>query len=321
MFLPPEHESTKFTKEHDKILRETLKQGVIPGTILQDIENVLAFVKNTKVELTASAKVFGMKYLSKINQMLTHPIEVKLKRPQQKSYPHINGLYLLLRASGLVLVDTKGKKPILRINETAYDEWQNLNDTERYCTLLETWFFRAKDEILGERSSWGLPRHLQDCLDFWQKMPKNGLKVKGERYVEDRIAYRPNFYNIALLRMFGFLEIKDTAPEDNNTGWQIISLKPTPYGTAIFAYLHSTFLVNLEVMYALDDQVEEQFGVIQPILQPYCTDWKNNLSVGKWDFRAGTYTFKVSLGKIWRRIAISGKATLEELGLHHSCGG
>ncbi|MGH9903869.1 MAG: hypothetical protein ACRD68_18830 [Pyrinomonadaceae bacterium] len=32
--------------------------------------------------------------------MLKKPHRIGLKRPQQKSYPRVNGLYLLLRASG-----------------------------------------------------------------------------------------------------------------------------------------------------------------------------------------------------------------------------
>ncbi len=42
-----------------------------------------------------------------MNERLSEPIQLDLKRPQQKSYPPINGLYLLLRASGLGQIISK----------------------------------------------------------------------------------------------------------------------------------------------------------------------------------------------------------------------
>jgi len=89
--------------------------------------------------------------LGEINDLLSHPVQLQLKRPEQKSYPHIQGLYLLLRASGLACIEGKDGKLFLSVDEKAYQVWESLNPTERYFALLETWLLRGKGEIVGER--------------------------------------------------------------------------------------------------------------------------------------------------------------------------
>lgn len=69
--------------------------------------------------------------LPEINARLARPLVLGMQRPQQKSYPHIHGLYLLVRASGLTLVDTAPKKPLLVVDDAVYPLWQGLNPTER----------------------------------------------------------------------------------------------------------------------------------------------------------------------------------------------
>jgi hypothetical protein len=54
------------------------------------------------------------------------------------------------------------------------------------------------------------------------------------------------------------------------------------------------------------------FGAWQPRFQEYFPEWRNNLKLSEQEFRDGAYFFKVSLGDVWRRIAISAKSDLEE---------
>ena len=90
------------------------------------------------------------KLLPEINQRLCQPIETALKRPSQKSYAPIHGLYLLLRTTGLVLVIGQGKSQKLVLNQEILPSWQQLNPTERYFTLLEAWLVNSYGDILGE---------------------------------------------------------------------------------------------------------------------------------------------------------------------------
>ncbi len=77
-----------------------------PGTVLRDFEALLNLMGDRGLPVTPS-HLFAIKSLETINRSLTHPLELGLKRAMQKSYPHINGLYLLLRATGLSLIDAK----------------------------------------------------------------------------------------------------------------------------------------------------------------------------------------------------------------------
>ena len=82
-------------------------------------------------------KHFPTAQLAEINSQLTHPVTLKLKRPVQKSYPHINALYLLIRASGIGTIASTGKKHRLVVEPTLGQQWQELTPTEQYFSLFE----------------------------------------------------------------------------------------------------------------------------------------------------------------------------------------
>ena len=118
-----------------------------------------------------------MKSLTELNQRLSEPIQTALKRPQQKSYPPINGLYLLLRASGLGQIEYRGKKPFLALNPELLSSWKSFNPTERYCTLLESWLIHANEELLGEsRSS---RNEGWRSINYWTMIAQKGCKFRN----------------------------------------------------------------------------------------------------------------------------------------------
>lgn len=71
-----------------------------PGTLRRDFEILLRLIGDQGMPVTP-AHLFTMNCLQTISRSLTHPLELRLKRAAQKSYPYINGLYLLLRATGI----------------------------------------------------------------------------------------------------------------------------------------------------------------------------------------------------------------------------
>ena len=65
-----------------------------------------------------------------------------------------------------------------------------------------------------------------------------------------------------------------------------------------------------------DEDLDEatDFGALQPVLQPYFPEWRNNLLLPDDLATNGLYIFKVSLdAKTWRRIAIPAALTLDDL--------
>ena len=47
--------------------------------------------------------------------------------------------------------------------------------------------------------------------------------------------------------------------------------------------------------------------------QPYFPEWRENLTIPETEAREGTFVFRVSLGKVWRLIAMPSDHTLEDL--------
>jgi hypothetical protein len=139
--------STVLSPTHQHILQEQSIGEGEPGSILRDFEVLLDFAGKKEIRVSGIHQVLSMSVLAELNARLSKPLRVGLKRPQQKSYPHINGLYLLLRASGLSLVEVEGKQPLLTLDQEALASWRGLNATERYFTLLEAWLVRGEGEI------------------------------------------------------------------------------------------------------------------------------------------------------------------------------
>ena len=115
-------EKMKLTNKRKQILKNLAIDENHPGTILHDFSVLLDILREDHQTLTASYQL-PMHLLTRINASLKNPIQHGLKRPQQKSYPHIHGLYLLVRASGLTFVDESGKKPVLMVDEEVHKQW------------------------------------------------------------------------------------------------------------------------------------------------------------------------------------------------------
>jgi hypothetical protein len=192
--------------------------------------------------------------------------------------------------------------------------WDGLNPTERYCTLLETWLVRGHPQIIGERGrGWFcVPETFRNVQWFFVNLPDDGLLVAGNKGEEDSLRYGPGLHNLALLELFGLVAVRHGPPESGK-GWRIERVERTPLGDALLAALQAGFFVDLHNVRALESENKVPFGVLQPALQPYWPAWRKNLSVPEWAFREGVHVFKVSLGRIWRRIAIPAHLTLDDL--------
>jgi hypothetical protein len=279
-----------------------------PGTILQDFQTLLDFIGEKGISVSGKQHVLPMKSLAELNQQLSKPIQTNLKRPQQKSYPPINGLYLLLRASGLGQIIHKGKKSFLILNDELLSAWSKLNPTERYFTLLEAWLIRAHEEMLGERRS-----HLNEgtkCIQYWARIPEKGEKISS--YSEQQsLSYYPELHNLALMELFGLLQL-ESGKLETGKGWRVKRVKKLPFGEALMQVIVRAF-IEQGMMWESEDNPSFAFGEFKPALQSYFPQWQNTLTIPELEFRSGVYIFKVYLGKVWRRIAISSHMSLADL--------
>ena len=219
-----------------------------------------------------------------------------------------------MRASGLTCIEETPKKPLLVVDGAVYRAWEGLNPTERYCTLLETWLLRGYPEILGEKGRFGLqvPETFSTWQWFFLRTPASGLAIAGGKEAEDWLRYTPGWHNLGLLELFGLVSVQHGLPEPGK-GWRIERIERTPLGDALLALLQAEFFGDIHNVLSLEAGDKLRFGVLQPALQPYFPAWQNNLSIPEWAFREGAHIFKVSLGWMWRRIAIPAGQPLDAL--------
>ncbi|MHC1726152.1 MAG: plasmid pRiA4b ORF-3 family protein [Syntrophobacteraceae bacterium] len=304
----------KFSMDFDRVLKETIIDKSDPGSILRDFSALLHYLEARGCPLTGKHQL-SMRVLPEMNALLSHPIEHGLERPQQKSFPHINGLFLLMRASGLTFVEGTGKKPLLSIDDAVHQAWKALNHTEQYFSLLETWLLRGRPEIIGDpRSMLFVPESFHQCMSFFEEIPKHGLRIVGNRDAESFLLPSLGLYNLGLLDLFGIISVRHGSPVPGKP-WNIDSIHRTSFGDALFTLLFTGFFKDAENIFELEDQREVPFGVLQPVLQPYFSEWKNNPPAPEQHFRKGAHIFKVSLGCVWFRIAIPADCTLDDFAL------
>ena len=305
----------ELTDEHVRTLRALRVDENRPGTILHDFGALLAFVRGRDLPVSKAHQLLPLKVLPQTNALLRHPIEVRLQRPQLKSYPHVQGLYLLLRATGLGQIGGTPAKPLLLIDRSVHEAWSALNPTERYFTLLEAWLLRGRPEIVGERKgAFGFPmRQFADAAALLHRAGAEGLPIADN----DEAAWfwydAPGRMGIALLEMFGLATVVSRPPQDGE-GWVVDCVYRTPLGGAVFALLHEAVFSDYEKVAELADTPQRSLGALQPVFAPYVPQWQHSLALPSWVFRGGRHIFKVSLGRgLWRRIAIDAGEPLDVL--------
>ncbi len=309
------NEARSLSAEQERILREQEIGEQGPGTVLRDLSAFLSYIEEEGgIGVTDKLRLLPLRALPEINARMTHPLQLGLQRPVQKSFPHIHGLYLLVRASGLTRVQEGAERPSLVVAEAVHDQWIHLNSTERYFTLLETWLLRARPETIGEGrpGMFSVWETYGECLSLFRRIPEGGLAV-SETDAQDWLSFSPGWHNLGLLDLFGLVSVQDR-PSELGEGWYIERIEIEPFGDAMMSLLLVEFFGDFDNVLALSGPERTPVGTLQPLLQPYFPEWRRNLGVSEWSFREGTYVFAVSLADLWWcRIALPATATLEAL--------
>ena len=281
-----------------------------PGTILRDFQTFVDFVGTDGLRTTGQHHLLPHTCLGELNCRMSRPLDVRLRRPQQRSYPNLEGLYLVGRASGLIQARGPGAKGRLVVDEAVRGSWDGLNATERYFTLLEAWLVHARPGMLGKGR--GPSRDvLLDCVMLWQRIPKGGLRLDqrrpGERYL---LGIGTEYQHVALMAMFGLAAV-DQGVAAEGEPWRPTEVRRLPWGDAVFALVSDTD-VWMQVMNEAEPG-KVVLGRLQGVFGPFFPEWQRNLVVSGPVFRKGVFVFGVSLGKVRRQIALSAGRSLENL--------
>jgi len=291
--------------EAQQTLREQQINEDGPGTILRDFDTLLTFIGEDGLKTTGKYRFLPQAKLNELNERMCRPVRHGLKRPQQRSFPHLNGLYLLLRVSGLGISTGAAPKGRLALDPELLDTWHDFNPTERYFTLLESWLVQAQPEIIAERGR----SFSGELLAVSRKLRKRRTKVSRERFGGPLHRILETL-TAALMELFGWLHIEYAEP-DEGQGVQFAAIERLAFGDAMVAALSEWHLSGgWEV--SLEDRLPEP-GMLQPVFQPYFPEWQRVLEPPQAAFREGTFTWKVSLGRVWRRIDAPAESSLDEL--------
>ncbi|HYV39245.1 MAG TPA: hypothetical protein VE988_26390 [Gemmataceae bacterium] len=290
-------------------LKQTLKETTIdlehPGSILRDFEVVRQYVGTEEVRACGKYNLLPIEAIPILDERLNRPLRLLLKRPQLRSHPYLQGLHLLLRATGLTMVDGVGDRARLRLDDALNEQWNRLNPTEQYFTLMEAAFLHGDDAMIGE-SSRMFNDSFSQCLNAWLSLPKKGKKFDLRRPTYVYFLAR-RFYLLALADLFGLFQVEHPSPQV--LPWCPAAVNHTLFGDAFFALMNKQDYELLTV----NEGETPAFGAWQPILQPYFPQWCENLVLPKPELREGVFIFKLSLGKMWRQIAIPESLTLDDL--------
>ena len=137
----------KFTAQHQKVLHNLRIDEHTPGTIVHDFDAMLAFFREKEQSLTDTLQL-PLKLLPLLNARMAHPVPTPPPRSGIKAYPHLFGLYLLLRSCAMTRLEWRGSKVFLKIDASSYAQWQTLSPAERYGSLLEIWLEYANGYTL-----------------------------------------------------------------------------------------------------------------------------------------------------------------------------
>jgi hypothetical protein len=120
-----------------------------------------------------------------------------------------------------------------------------------------------------------------------------------------------DYLTVALMELFGWVRLEYRNPEEGE-GVKLAAVERLPFGDAMVSALISERLSGRGLR--LDERSAEP-GVLQPLFQPYFPQWQRNLALPEQRYRAGTHTWRVSLGKAWRRIVAPADMDLDGLAM------
>jgi hypothetical protein len=290
-------------------LKTFFKSNKQSGTILKDLNYFLLFMQENRFKVTGNKGLLPNHCLPVINSNMSHSLKLTLKREQQISYPHINALYLLTRALGLIHIEQIKSSRFLTANHEMIMTWNSLNDTEQYLTLMQTWFFYCDERLIHKGKKASYPNIFDSICSFLKLRTTEEWKIKNVNQQKWEFYGTPS-YSIALLEMFGLIDITDN--EEFSESWLISNIYVNDYGKSWANLLNK--LKRSELDSYLEPNNEKWAKAFYQELRSMVPQWQSFFRPPKKAIDQGMHFFKVSLSKeVWRRICIPGIETLDVL--------
>src|SRR4051812_16708277 len=95
-----------------------------PGPIVHDFQALIDFIGGGELRVSGKHRLLPIKILPELNARMSQPLAVQLRRPQLRSFPNLQQLYLLLRASGIGVIRGAGADAKLTLDPTLVASWE-----------------------------------------------------------------------------------------------------------------------------------------------------------------------------------------------------
>lgn len=268
-----------------------------PGSLLHDFHALLDEVQAGNVPLSEKNGLPAGATLTALNARMHRPVLLDLKRVGLISHPYLMGLYLLAQGANFLMVE--GGRA--RLSPVTMESWAALNDTERYFNLLEVGFVHADPSQIGQ----GRRDSMRDALRNWERVGGVGMTFDpNERFDPYQFPFY-DMYQLALFDLFGLLATRHASAPLRP--WRPVEVRQTAWGQAVCPLLRQW----LAGVYLSE---KKKWGGFKRLFGPAYPEYRrvlvNELPVQR---REGVYVFKVSLGKVWRRLALPHDLTLDGL--------
>lgn len=293
---------------------------------INDFETFCSYIDQQRPKLSQRMEALGKKDVFELNAKLFFRKDVSAPVYLQSSYPTIDLIFKLAILSGLYRKVGADKADIYLEITSLKLQFDKLNNYEKYCFLLETFWTKFD---FTELIRWGTGTSEQFAKTISKSKPGQEL-VKGS--FSKRSDYEPLFSYLSVFvhyfSFFGFCSFKQLAIGNNKQGKyddSISSIIPTEFGVSICKILLTLKLTlwNLPYLSIMGVNTNDKYYALTK--HPFMENLKplfpqNTLLKGVQpevsEVQKGNYTFKVMLEKsVWRKIKLSYKHTLEDLHL------
>jgi hypothetical protein len=169
------------------------------------------------------------------------------------------------------------------------------------------------------------------AVNVWSRVPRAGARLTADERRDKITGVDPDRYTLALLDLFGLLRVEQAEP-DPAAPWLPGVVRHTPYGDALLIAIARRSAAEVNRLFDdADDEPElpesnasaadpadllnpPRFGTFHYGLAEHVPQYQQTLDFPRQPTRdRGVMTFKVTLGKIWRRLAVPVDATLDDV--------
>jgi hypothetical protein len=187
--------------------------------------------------------------------------------------------------------------------------WQELNTTERYLTLLESWLVQGSPDVIAERGGWS--RGCFNTLNWlYRKLHHRKTLIPDDRLRGHVLFDTTERVTAALMELFGWARLEYGRPAAGE-GVRVTAIERLAFGDAMLSALNVWYASHPWPTY--HDERAASPGTLRPLFQPYFPEWRRVLTRPTTSVRDGVYTWRISLGRTWRRIVVPAHLNLEEL--------